>query len=163
MATKARTKPAFKKKTSTKVVNSVYPSPKQDNLPKSTWEQLDDIYFALANAIVEVSEEIRGYLTVILETGASSKEVVNNIVKTAVEDMTNFSKALVATRMRHEGRTGPIDDSDSNAEHIRISLDYEDIARKFQALSFQTIQVLLTHLQEAEDILSAKKKEEQVA
>lgn len=155
------TEPAFKAKKTTNIVRKAYPQQREDHLPKSTWEQLEEIYVSIATGLIDFSEQIRNHVQAIAQSGTEKTEAVNSIVRTTMQDMETFSKALYAIHMRHEGKKGVISDANGNAEHIQISMDYQDVFHRFQALSFQTVQVLMTHLQDVEDQLIERRKKEQ--
>jgi hypothetical protein len=104
---------------------------------KQTWEDLSNIYIALANSIVDLGGSINLAIQAVVGIeGLSIPPELNLIIKTVSSDLNSFSKQLVSIKKQHEDRSGIVETDDDLALCLSLFQDYVSLQERMTAVTF---------------------------
>ena len=147
----------IKKKETSSLVDNLFSNANipNDIVAKQNWEELNDLYFTVAQSIVIVGENINESIKTINSIGMSDNKELIVSIDGLRRDIESFTSDLIKIKKRHEGKTGVINDGDDLALCFSIFNDYIILNDRFKAIVFPVVLTVTEHLAEAVDTYKA--------
>jgi hypothetical protein len=121
------------------------------------WSELDDIYQAVATAIVTTGTQINDCIRLINHIGVSDSKELETSINGLTRDIEQYSKDLVHIRSHHVQKTGIVKDGGDLALLLSLFEDYRGLDERFRANVFPVMLTVNEFLAEA----SSKEKASQ--
>lgn len=118
--------------------------------PKKTWEELDSIYWTIAESIMNMGENVNG---VIRHLNAQHVDNIDEVILTVDglrRDLEDITQTLVTIRTRYEGKTGVIVDEAENNLCLDCFTDYQALAERQRSMILQPLMTLTEVLAEVD-------------
>jgi hypothetical protein len=111
---------------------------KQHAQYEQNWSQVEDIYRAVAEGIVDVVRNINDAIQLINTVGVGVDDVHEMVIVTTGirRDVEAFTSDLVKIHNRHSNYTGVITDADELALCLSVFNDYVTLNDRFRAIIF---------------------------
>lgn len=123
--------------------------------PKQTWEDVDNLYNAIAQAIISIGEQVNQCVRTITEADISSKEIVVTI-NGITNDINSFTDDLVKIKQRHEGKSGFIENENDHALSVSVYTDYVTLQERVTGLTFSNMLTVTEYFNEAIKVIKAR-------
>jgi len=123
---------------------------------KQRWDELDDIYNALATSIVSVSVKLKEALQTIQLSEIDESPDLVATVRTITSDFNRFTNNVLELRSRHVDKSGVIDNSEDLALCIDIFNEYVMLNDNFKAIVLLPMLTITEYLATAVKTLNDK-------
>ncbi|MCK9516992.1 MAG: hypothetical protein M0Q87_13285 [Ottowia sp.] len=158
--TKKQAEPTFKPKKVSKLTAEMFKRADVgvdiDKLfPKQTWEDVDNLYNAIAQAIISIGEQVNQCVRTINEADISSKEIVVTI-NGITNDINSFTNDLIKIKKRHEGKSGDIENENDHALSVSVYTDYVTLQERVTGLTFSNMLTVTEYFNEAAEVIKAR-------
>ncbi len=145
---------AFKEKQTSALVNNLFnnadiPVPEE---VKQRWEEIEGIYQASAEGIVDVGVQINNCVDLIRRVPCSNQQEVIDTVNGVKRDLESFTTQLIDLHKLHEGKTGIINDPDELALCIQIYNQYIAFSDRFKSVIFPIVLTITEAYSESQAI-----------
>ena len=120
---------------------------------KQRWEDLEAIYQANADSLIDIAIQIRNCTDLIRRVPCSNQKEVIETINGVVRDLDTFTNQLVDLHKLHEGKTGIINDPDELALCISIFNQYSGFSDRFRAVVFPVVITVTEAYSEAEELV----------
>lgn len=118
---------------------------------KQNWSEVDEIYQALGEGLIDVGEQVNKAVSLINQVADLNKDEVTITVRGLTSDISAFADDLAKIRKRHEGYTGVIKDENELALCLSVFSDYSILSERFKAITFNPMLTISEFLAEASD------------
>lgn len=127
------------------------------NTRRSRWEDLEMVYLAKAQAVVQFGRTAQELLSnEVVNSNIKQKQIVANLVKTLAQDLTVFAETLEGIRARHAHKKGFIIDGDDLVLSYECYESYIQTDEELQAIVIPTMALITAAIQEVEDTVKTK-------
>ncbi len=152
---------SIKPKQSALAVDSAFgnkPQPRFET-PEQKWEDLEGIFQASAEGIIEVGNQVNAALAQpLIKDYLTDAAEVKIAVEGLTRDLHNFTEALVKIHDKHKGKTGVFVSQDDNALSLSIFQDYILFNEQFKSVTLPTVLTIMDHIGTACNRIMAEHK-----
>lgn len=114
----------------------------QHGAPKKSWEELDSVYWAMANSVVETGSNVNSAIRQINYNTIPNIDEIIVTVDGLKRDLEDITQTLVAIRSRYLGKTGVVKDEQENNLCIDCFTDYQELADRQRMLIIQPLMTI---------------------